>query len=54
MKCINCEEELKIAYFECHNPKMVAIFFDNPEDNVFCSRECFAEVFELDEIDIGD
>lgn len=56
MKCFNCGKEIEDEYFKCLDNFMQTQYFEyeDESDNIFCSKECFCNFLELEEIESDD
>lgn len=50
-KCSNCGKEIdKTNYYKCLDNYLQVKFFDNDENNCFCSLQCIIEYMSIENI----
>ena len=55
MKCANCKcDIIGETYLKCLDNFLLVKYFDEEQNNVFCSKDCFCEALTLEEIEIED
>ncbi len=52
--CSYCGEKINTemdTYYECLDNFLQMKYFDSEDENIFCSKECFCNYVQLEEID---
>lgn len=52
--CSYCGKEINMEtdiYYECLDNFLQMKYFDSEDENIFCSKECFCDYVQLEEID---
>lgn len=50
MECANCKKEIgkNEMYYQCKDNFLLVKYFDNEQQSIFCSTDCFCEWCSLD------
>jgi len=48
MNCSTCGEYIEDNYYKCLDNYLQAKYFENDEENIFCSEECFCKYLSLE------
>ncbi len=53
-QCSYCGEEINTemdTYYECLDNFLQMKYFDSEDENIFCSKKCFCNYVQLEEVD---
>ena len=54
MNCATCGKPIVDEYFTSRRRALIFKIFDDDFENVFCSKDCFCEAMELEEVCVGE